>query len=148
MIVQNSERKQALFFFLCFFGPLVFREVQNMWFETLSMVMLIANAIVIGVQTDFMAVNQLSSTPWHLRAFDLWCLSDNHLLMSPQYPKNSSFLTQKWFNLTHPPKKPTVSCFGVRFCIFFFVELVLRLLAHGRRFFSMSGCALVLVYLS
>lgn len=75
------------------------RCVQNAWFETLSMFMLCANAVVIGVQTDYMAVNKLSSTPWGMRALDIW------------------------------------------FCFFFTLELVLRILAHGRRFFSMNGCA-------
>eukprot|EP00438_Fugacium_kawagutii_P029594 Skav213426 [mRNA] locus=scaffold38:329281:345740:- [translate_table: standard] len=74
-------------------------EVQNVWFETLSMIMLITNAVIIGVQTDYMAVNKLPSTPWTLRAFDIW------------------------------------------FCCFFSVEITLRILAHGRRFFSMNGCA-------
>lgn len=73
--------------------------VQNVWFETVSMLMLCANAVVIGVQTDYMAINKLSSPPWALRALDIW------------------------------------------FCSFFAVELALRILAHGRRFFSMNGCA-------
>jgi len=73
--------------------------VQNVWFETFSMFMLCANAVVIGVQTDFMAVNNLASVPWGLRTFD------------------------------------------IVFCTFFAGELLLRIFAHGRRFFIMSGCA-------
>ena len=73
--------------------------VQNVWFETFSMFMLCANAVVIGVQTDFMAVNNLASVPWGLRTFD------------------------------------------IVFCSFFAGELLLRIFAHGKRFFIMSGCA-------
>lgn len=75
------------------------RMVQNVWFETISMIVLCANAVVIGVQTDYMATNNLASVPWTLR------------------------------------------CFDIGFCLFFTLELLLRISAHGKRFFTMNGCA-------
>ncbi|CAJ1340561.1 unnamed protein product [Effrenium voratum] len=73
--------------------------VGAMWFESLSMILLMANAVLIGVQTDYMAINNSSSVPFGLRITDLL------------------------------------------FCVFFSIELILRLVCFGRRFFTMNGCA-------
>lgn len=75
------------------------RLVTHTLFESFSMVMLLANAIAVGVQTDYMAVNHVPSVPKVLRLMDMV------------------------------------------FCIFFSLELSLRLAAFGRRFFVMTGCA-------
>ncbi|CAK9084559.1 unnamed protein product [Durusdinium trenchii] len=77
----------------------VLRLVTHTVFETASMLMLLANAIAIGVQTDYMAVNQVPSVPQALRTMDMI------------------------------------------FCIFFSLELTLRLVAFGKKFFVMTGCA-------
>jgi len=75
------------------------RLVSNSFFEYLSMVMLLANAVAVGVQTDYMAVKQAPSAPKVWRGMDMF------------------------------------------FCIFFSLELTLRLAAFGKKFFVMTGCA-------
>lgn len=77
---------------------LAWRVVSNMVFESTSMFMLIANSIAIGIQTDYVASNMVSTVPAYLRALD------------------------------------------IVFCIFFALELSVRLAAFGRRFFTMTGC--------
>lgn len=77
---------------------LAWRVVSNMVFESTSMFMLIANSIAIGIQTDYVASNMVSTVPAYLRALD------------------------------------------IVFCIFFALELSVRLPAFGRRFFTMTGC--------
>ena len=77
---------------------LAWRVVTNMVFESASMFMLIANSIAIGIQTDYVASNMVSTVPAYLRALD------------------------------------------IVFCIFFALELSVRLTAFGRRFFTMTGC--------
>ena len=82
----------------CFAQRFAWKIVSNMYFESASMFVLCANSIAIGIQTDYVASNMLSTVPSGLRALDL------------------------------------------AFCVFFAVELSVRLLAFGRRFFTMTGC--------
>mmetsp|Transcript_25941 Transcript_25941/g.48713 ORF Transcript_25941/g.48713 Transcript_25941/m.48713 type:complete len:636 (+) Transcript_25941:62-1969(+) len=77
---------------------IAWKLVTNMFFETISMFMLCANSLVIGVQTDYMASNMVTAVPSALRALD------------------------------------------ILFCVFFAVELTLRITAFGRKFFVMTGC--------
>lgn len=77
----------------------VLRLVSSSFFESLSTVMLLANAVAVGVQTDYMAVKQAPSAPKVWRGMDMF------------------------------------------FCVFFSLELTLRLAAFGKKFFVMTGCA-------
>ena len=45
------------------------------------MIVLCANAVVIGVQTDYMATNNLASVPWTLRCFDIGLLGISKRLL-------------------------------------------------------------------